>query len=61
MKYIQKANVHWTGFLNKQAVNDSDYTIEFDVMNGDSDPLGFTFRMKEIGSNEYSFLWSRIR
>ncbi len=27
------ANVHWTGFWNKKAENDSDYTIEFDVEN----------------------------
>ncbi len=49
------ANVHWTGFWNREAENDSDYTIEFDVMNGDQDPLGFTFRMNEIGTNQYAF------
>lgn len=49
------ANVHWTGFWNKEARDDSDYTIEFQVMNGNFDPLGFTFRMNEIGTNEYAF------
>ena len=49
------ANVHWTGFWNREAEDDSDYTIEFKVMNGNFDPLGFTFRMNEIGTNEYAF------
>ena len=50
-----KANVHWTGYWNKSAVNDSDYTIQVSIQNPDTDPCGYTFRMQEPSTNNYKF------
>ncbi|RAI89600.1 uncharacterized protein DUF1080 [Paenibacillus pabuli] len=49
------ANVHWTGFWDSTKQQTTNQTIQFSTMSTDHDPWGFTFRMKQTGSDSYSF------
>ena len=57
-------NVEWTGFWNKNASEESDYNFKFKTgvfPRNDGDNIGWTFRMKETGTNVYSyyaFIWN---
>jgi hypothetical protein len=49
------ANVHWTGFWDSTKQQTTNQTLQFSTMSTDHDPWGFTFRMKQIGADSYSF------